>query len=183
MKYSYYYITGFLNRDECEEIISIVETRHQDFRNSLADQPANFKNLDVKVIPGTLLSPYSEKIHQAVHYINREFFGFKLFEQRFRDAFQMNTYDGRKNHNYDWHLDCTFGQSSDIKLTMLLNLSRNAFTGGEFLLPFGNQSEVTEFKSTGCLLVFPAFYAHKVNAVTEGERITLVNWYTGPNLK
>ena len=39
--------------------------------------------------------------------------------------------------------------------------------------------EVPEMKP-GYMIVFPSFLAHKVEPVTEGERISLAMWFWGP---
>jgi PKHD-type hydroxylase len=72
----------------------------------------------------------------------------------------------------------------DIKLTAILNISTEAYEGGDFeLIVTSLDSPVTIPKEKGKLIIFPSFLFHRVTPVTRGVRKSLVSWIYGPKFK
>ena len=71
----------------------------------------------------------------------------------------------------------------DLKLTVLLNVSTQKYTGGNLeLFNIGekaNQIIVNKFKPGYCL-IFTSNHFHKVEPITKGVRKTLSYWAKGP---
>lgn len=181
MKHLYVYIKDFLTINQCQDII---ETYHKNDKNLFLDSPTFWKHCSTKILSPQHLGSYASMIEDKVACVNQDVFGFDLFTKQY-NLFHLNTYEGKDNHNYDLHIDAVTGSPKDMKLTVIINLTQGDYTGGEFTFPpLGYEGSIQEFdRSTGCMLVFPSFIAHKVNSVTSGKRTTLVTWFEGPNWK
>jgi len=119
-----------------------------------------------------LIRPWLYRCQQinALHFQYDAYWYFHL------DSLNYNVY-GIKGE-YGWHVDANIsGTPSAQKLTCLLNLSEEAYEGGEFISM--SQPEKLKFDS-GDGLVVNSLIAHRVTPITEGERITLTYWATGP---
>jgi len=72
----------------------------------------------------------------------------------------------------------------DIKLTCLLNLSEDDYSGGDLFLFDGGQEKKTEkFNNPGTAIIFPSFINHKVSKLISGKRNTLAIWWYGPKFR
>lgn len=131
------------------------------------------------------------KFNQLVYNINEEFYGFDLYGY---DALQYTVYDGESNGHYDWHSDLLYGMdlgetlynSITRKLTMvaLLNEPGVDFTGGEFQINVGRESEASTINlQKGSVAIFPSFVLHRVKPVLSGVRKSLVIWVEGPKFR
>ena len=114
-------------------------------------------------------------------YANREVFGLVIDWDFHLDHCNYNIYG--ENGEYGWHIDANHKNEFDMKLTCLLNLSEEPYEGGELcLINNGPFAEKIKFDS-GMGIVFNSLIAHKVTPITQGERITLTYWGTGPAWK
>jgi PKHD-type hydroxylase len=131
------------------------------------------------------------KFNQLAYNINEEFYGFELYGY---DVLQYTVYDGDDNGHYDWHSDLLYGldlgetlhSSITRKMTMvmLLNESGKDFTGGEFQINVGRESEAKTFDiEKGSVILFPSFVLHRVKPVLSGVRKSLVIWVEGPKFR
>lgn len=119
--------------------------------------------------------------------LNNQFYNFNLNGYK---SFQYTVYDSKDEGNYGWHMDTILGSGLDEtwkdetrKLTMVLLLSEPGvdFTGGEFQINLGNESNASTpdfFK--GRVLAFPSFMIHQVKPVLTGIRKSIVVWIEGP---
>ena len=111
--------------------------------------------------------------------VNRESFGFDIYWDFHLEVLNYNVYG--IGSEYGWHIDeNTKNTPNDMKLTCLLNLSKEPYQGGEFCMI--NSAKKIEFTS-GMGLIMNSLIAHKVTPVTKGERITLTYWADGPSWK
>jgi len=151
----------------------------------IGDQPADVitKTASVKCFNYFQAQHLLEKFHNTVLDINKEHFGFNLFETSQYEVLNYNTYDQGNQGEYDWHKDGVKNRPFDIKLTALLNLSEGEYTGGKFELFLNGPKEIPEFGIPGTILVIPSWIVHRVTPVTQGQRITLAKFYAGPNLQ
>lgn len=131
------------------------------------------------------------KLNQLVYNINEEFYGFDLYGY---DSFQYTVYEGVMSGHYDWHSDLLYGinlgdmihNSITRKLTvvMLLNEPGVDFTGGEFQINVGRESEATTIDmKKGSVIIFPSFVLHRVKPVLSGARKSVVIWVEGPKFR
>lgn len=81
--------------------------------------------------------------------------------------------------HHDWHVDVGHAANGSRKLGFTVQLSRpDEYEGGdlEFLnVPYDGAA----VRAKGAIIVFPAFFAHRVTAVTKGTRLALVGWIHG----
>lgn len=86
------------------------------------------------------------------------------------------------DHN-DWHIDLGQSTASSRKLGFSLQLTEGVtYKGGDlgFHRLEKNRNELT---SKGTLIVFPAFWLHKVSQMIAGERKVVVGWIHGPSFR
>ena len=113
---------------------------------------------------------------------NRYNYGFDIFEFEDEDKLNFNIYE--KNQEYDWHRDVDNSKFVDVKLTALINVSDQKFTGGEFfLLNHKKPTPVSELNKSGSMVIFNSFILHKVKPVLKGTRKTLTIFIKGPSLR
>ena len=178
MTYDYYYFTNLYTKQQCEEILLFAE---QNITEEYRDFAPDFKNVKAQLIEVPVIEHLLEKFFSKVYEINNKYHGFSLFSTK-PQSINLNVYD--INSSYDTHKDATpNGYMSDIKLTAILNLSNEPYTGGEFEFSFDEYVRVSEIDSIGSLLIFPSFHYHRVKPVTSGKRISLSAWFEGPNWK
>jgi len=172
MKFTYYFLNDYLNKEEIKKINDV-------FR----DKPNNFH----KKAPTTKTSTAKEisydeigkikNIEYTISYLNRLVFGFDLYENIY-DGVVQNKYTNKGQ--YKWHYD---GEPYDvnftIKLTTLINVSEKKYTGGKFMIFDGKPLHVKEFDKPGTLICFPSFFLHRVTPVTKGERTTITIFKSG----
>lgn len=86
---------------------------------------------------------------------------------------------------YGTHVDEALinNQRTDISFTLFLS-DQTQYQGGELVLE-DSSGERSWKLDAGDLLLYPSTYLHRVNEVTEGERMVIVGWVTsrirGPN--
>ena len=94
-----------------------------------------------------------------------------------------------KGQHYQWHRDIyppeVDGPYPGLirKLSMIVNLSNfEDYKGGILQIKKmdGKIEPIEGFKDKGDMIIFPSFYLHRVKAVTEGKRHSLVCWFMGP---
>lgn len=179
MLHDFFYYQNLYTKDECNTILQFAK---QNVTKEYYDIAPDFKNTKTELIRTIVIENLLEKFFERVYDTNNKYFGFSLFSKK-PSTVNLNTYD--VNSSYDIHKDSSEnGQTSDIKLTTILNLSNEPYTGGEFELLFGNMTmHIPQLDNTGSILIFPSFHYHRVKPVTSGKRISLSVWFAGPNWK
>jgi PKHD-type hydroxylase len=180
MKYDYIFFQSLYNSSEREELqLSIKDA----LDSSLTDGPADgvIKTSEVNCLLYGAISPLLYKLKQRVLAVNKNYFGFNLFETSEFEVLHYNTYESTNSGEYGWHNDACKNECYDFKLTALLNLSEE-YTGGEFELFLNGPKEIKEYSVPGTLLIFPSWIPHRVKPTTSGRRISLSQFYSGPNL-
>ena len=100
------------------------------------------------------------------------------------DGVQFTQYE--LNEFYEAHMDTFALQNNMRKLSFVLQLSSLLMTiRAENFLFHEDDSTFTpdNFEKRGSIIVFPSFLMHQVKPVTDGERYSLVSWFTGPQMK
>jgi PKHD-type hydroxylase len=175
--YDWYHVKSLYSDDECDKLLEISQKHHSDL---LKDRGAADKNVSTSVVEMHYYGSSLDKMFRMVHDINRNYYGYNLFQER-PLGMNVNRYSGSTNE-YPYHKDCnTPGTSCDSKLTAIMNISKEPYEGGDFFLYFGYDKHLPEVHERGSLLVFPSHTYHKVSPVVNGERITLSTWLQGPN--
>ena len=99
----------------------------------------------------------------------------------------------KKGGYYKFHKDgksdnlSTFGDGTVRKLSMSLILNNN-YDGGQLEFSGINSDgepvlHTPKNQSSGTIIVFPSFTAHRVKPITRGTRYSLVVWFLGPPFK
>jgi PKHD-type hydroxylase len=120
-----------------------------------------------------------DRIAQHVLIANEEMWGFDLIG--FGDSIQFTKYYEDGGH-YDWHAD--IGSTvPHRKISIVVQLSEeNEYEGGNLQFNIGPYyPQAPKTKGTG--VIFPTYMLHRVTPVTEGTRMSLVSWISGPNFK
>lgn len=141
------------------------------------------KNVDSYVIFYKEIKSYIRPLLDYVFDTNRKEYGYDIWDYDDKDTCLYNIYTTDKKSNYDWHIDEEISPYSDIKFTMIINLSEKPFEGGDLFLQKTGDIEVKELKSTGSMIIFKSHTRHMVTPITKGERRNLVLFLTGPNFK
>jgi PKHD-type hydroxylase len=178
MLHNWYFFKNVYSKEECA---CILDTAKQNINAKYVDRynSNDVKNLKVDLVETEIFKDKLNNFFNFTNQVNEEIFGFKLFSYKPR-TININTYTEKQE--YSFHTDSIVGMS-DIKLTAILNLSTDSFTGGEFEVFVGNVQRIIEIDEPGSMLIFPSFLYHRVKPVLSGERITMSCWFMGPNWK
>lgn len=78
--------------------------------------------------------------------------------------------------HYDWHVDLTHldNKRTDLSFTIFLN-SPQDYEGGEMLIQMVGRNFQLK-GDAGMMVVYPSGMLHKVNPVTDGNRLVIVGW-------
>jgi PKHD-type hydroxylase len=122
---------------------------------------------------------YLNRIEDYLHHINISKFGFEIYPYTDYDTVNINTYSASFEGEYGWHNDFILGERIyDNKLTFVMNISEEEYTGGEF--QFFLNEPVTIDDRPGSIIIFPSWTQHRVLPVKSGERKSLSIWIKGP---
>ena len=177
----YWYFKNLYSSKE----IKILNKKLQKNVLSLKDTPAtNVVKTSKVLVVDTQKIKEIERMFECVYSANRQNFGYNLFSAINDKCVPLNynIYDSKVKAEYFYHTDEAYRDPiSDMKLTAILNLSMEPYTGGKFYLnPFGGEIQVPEFSGPGSMVIFPSWFFHKVTPVTKGIRRTLTMWARGP---
>lgn len=113
----------------------------------------------------------------TVESLNHQFWRYDLDHI---ETLQFTRYD-RVGDHYAAHIDGHGHAVSQRKLSFVLQLSDPAqYVGSELQLHSVNGEFYSLPKTPGTLIVFPSFTVHRVTAITQGCRYSLVGWVKGP---
>ena len=119
------------------------------------------------------------KAYEVVREANDRSFRMEL--SGFTEPLQLAEY--AENGHYDWHLDIGNGPLSIRKLSFIAQLTDPAdYEGGEVELLYSREAQAAT-KDRGSITLFPSYMLHRVKAVTEGTRYSLVGWIGGPHYR
>ena len=118
-----------------------------------------------------------------IYCVNREHFGYDLYPMSDVSGCNFNVYSDKNRGSYGWHHDESRTECSDIKLTIVINLSDKKYEGGQLELFRNEPVTVTELNEPGSVVMFKSPISHRVLPVIKGERKTLVFFMEGPRFK
>lgn len=177
--YDWYTVENFYSSSECDEILHVCQTNHS---HILRDSPAVGKNVSTKIVGIEYFETKLDKMFKMAHVVNQNYYGFNLFQEPSL-GINFNVYS-EDNNEYPYHRDCNVpGTSCDSKLTVIVNISKEPYEGGDFFMYFGYDRPMPELHQRGTLFIFPCYTYHKVTPVTKGSRITISTWMQGPNFQ
>jgi len=123
------------------------------------------------------------RICQEVSRANSEGWQFDLAGIVADDVPWIMRYDSEGRGHNDWHVDIGQGANASRKLGFSLQLSDpGSYDGGD--LEFHNVAVEREaLRRAGTLIIFPAYWLHRVTPVTRGSRHVVVGWMHGPSFR
>ena len=120
-------------------------------------------------------------VNKLVSMVNDEFFELDISDDPVE--YQYTVYSNYFDH-YDWHQDHFDGDESTTNYRRTLSLSlcltgSDLYEGAELFVKDGDDDlNIRVFKmGFGEFVIFPSETEHRVNALREGERTSLVIWY------
>lgn len=128
--------------------------------------------------------PVSDRIIERLGEINQSY-GFEFFPERERmvPMINVNRYDAAEFGGIGEHTDVGgFEDTENCKLAITIVLNKG-FSGGDLNLYTGYRYKPTEKLRLGDAVVFPTFYVHSVDPVTQGTRYSGVVWLRGPRFR
>lgn len=181
--FAYWYVQNIFTKDELKNIVAHAESN---FDSNLADQPAEnvTKTAKVKVLNWGKSKHLFKKAVESAKYINLSEIGYDIYDVNDYMGFNYNVYDSNNYGQYDWHIDSSPDESpTDVKLTLLINVSIDSYEGGGFQFFRQGIVNVPELDVPGSIIVFPSFFNHRVLPVTQGTRRSIAIWIHGPKFR
>ena len=177
-------VTKVFSESECFKIIDSKDELHKSVEELQNNEKYNIPPDESNYTFGHINFPYwhvessdqnewfIKKLRECVTEINDKFFKFKnngLWNMG------MYEYSNHPDHNNScsWHFDdMSRGKRLGCSTTL-----HNAIEGGEFEI--FNGEKVSIDVKVGEIVIFPAFFFHRVKPVLKGKRITLLTWMYG----
>jgi PKHD-type hydroxylase len=178
------FVANFLSAEECNRIISIVESSGQLYAGKTEDHQIHesLRKSDI-----TWLNPDGEhrwlfeRIRDCINAINADWFRYNLtgFEGI---QFTKYSYKSRAGDFYSSHKDtATLPGGTIRKLSFTIQLSDpNSYGGGDVVLYSSLIESATLTRDIGSMSFFPSYTIHEVVPVNRGIRYSLVGWACGP---
>lgn len=187
--YSYWFWKNFFSIDELKSINDYIDLNfdgYEDKSNGAIDAFGNYKkNTTVKIISLDKMFKFEsiKKLFDCVYFANKNNFGYDLYSFSKLDNFLYNIYDSKTLGKYDYHTDISRNNLVSIKLTLIINLSTEKYSGGDFYLFDNDEKKIDEISEPGDVIMFTSYFNHKVSPVTSGIRKSLAYFFEGPRFK
>lgn len=181
-----YYNINFFSKEQIKELNNYIENNYlleESKDNQASIDGESIKHTKTLVINRYFIQNMVSRLEQYVHYVNENHFGYDLFPFNNHDSCLLNIYKAENQGRYDYHIDSSRDGASDVKLTVLANLSMQEYKGGIFKIFNGNEYEIPQISQPGSVLVFKSYLNHKVTPITYGERRTLTIFGRGPRFR
>ena len=186
MKYDYWYWKNYLSSTQIIKINQFIN------KLPITNEPISFaatgsnkrkkKFLKTSLVEWKLLNPFFPNLWEMIVQANLENFGYDITYLN-NDIFHYNFYSSKTKDRYDWHIDTSTNNRTDLKFTIIINISDKIYQGGKFKLFSNTEYEVSELNTAGSMIMFKSHINHKVEPVTKGERKTLSLFIKGPAFK
>ena len=139
----------------------------------------NYQTVGVHRLPHR--HPIERHIVHTMMSFNKEYFNYDLY-----GTFEIQFLKYTRGSHYDWH--CDYGVSENPngprKLSMSIQLSSCwEYNGGDVLIRDWHNRTSYMSKEVGNVMVFDSRVPHKVEPLKNGERLAIVAWAHGPELR
>ena len=179
-KFNYYWWKNKLTPLQVKQLSTFIE------KNNDGDEPEGIYNSSKKNIKTKKLIHLSkirklsffEKIINDIIEVNNLHFGYNLFNPNNKGLYQC--YNSKLKNEYKWHNDISNQPLSDIKLTVVINLSTKKYTGGDFQLHLDGEQSIKQINESGNIIMFKSILPHRVLPLLTGERKSLTLFLEGP---
>ena len=186
--WKYYTWTDFYNKEEVKQICEFIENNYEQLEDpklGAHDKDGNYEKQisTVKLIHYRTVEPLiSRLVKQAFQVANLDF-GYTTFGPHPGQFLLYNTYQSEDKDHYNWHYDESRSPLSDVKLSLLVNLSTEPYEGGEFQTYIHAEGSHPEFDRPGSAIMFKSHLHHRVLPVTSGTRKSLSLFIYGPKFR
>ena len=180
---NYYWFEKGFSPEELAEIeklvasIDFVRAQTQAEDNGLTE--TEYRKSNVKWLP--LTPEYKwiyDKIGDMAYEANQNLYHFDLHSMP--EQIQYTEYYDHEKGHYDWHMDNGYGNLSQRKISVTVQLSDgNDYEGGDLQLWPGGTYPLVAPRGKGNVVIFPSFMMHRVTPVTRGTRKSFVLWLGG----
>lgn len=191
----YVWFGGVLSPIECEAISQLAKQCVLDdgkIGNGGAEPPQTVTSYR-KVKTAALFPHYEfagnnihwlfERVRDKVIWANDNYYNFDLHglwqQINYLQYDEPMTSDEEPGH-YDWHQDYGGGDSSQRKLSVIIQLTKPEEYDGCRLRLFTQSEWEVEHVGQGDMIVFPSWAVHRITDITRGQRRSLVSWVSGP---
>lgn len=184
--YDFWFWEQCLNEKQISQINEVIDSDNlgmEDESNSAYSGGKNLKTSIVKVIQYGKIKHFVESIVRNCYTVNEFEYGFDLYPLYDEEIVNLNVYSGKQQASYDWHIDASKNTNYDLKFTILVNISQENYTGGDFQIFNTKENTIEQINTTGNVIMFKSFLSHRVLPVTRGERRTLAIFIRGPRFK
>lgn len=195
----YVWFGGVLSPPECDALSQLAEARGLTdgaIGNGGTEDEATVnlnyrKAATAQLLPSDRVSGQTidwlfERVRDKVMWANANHYRFDLHglwqQINFLKYQAAMTADEVPGH-YDAHQDFGGGESSQRKLSVVIQLSDPADYDGCRLLLHTEKEFDPGHVEQGDMLVFPSWCVHRVTNITRGERRALVSWVSGPQFR
>ena len=175
----------FFDSESIKTINELIETEYVGVEDK--DSGASFNGKVIKNISSVKHIPYGKIKHLMSEFVGYVYqvaeldFGYKTFRPHDNLYLNFNTYEADSKDEYPWHIDESRQATNSMKLTVLINLSTEPFTGGEFqVFTSGGAIDIPMLSEPGSAFMFKSHINHRVKPVTSGTRKTLTMFIYGP---
>lgn len=180
---NYYWFEKGFSPEELAEIerlvagIDFVRAKTQAEDDSLTE--TEYRKSNVKWLPMTEQYKWIyDKIGDMAYEANQNLYHFDLHSMPEQIQY-TEYYDYEKGH-YDWHMDTGYGNLSQRKISVTVQLSdTHEYEGGDLQLWPGGTYPLVAPRGKGNVVIFPSFLMHRVTPVTRGTRKSFVLWLGG----
>ena len=182
MKYNYYYFDKLLSNEKC----SLISQKMREHSNSnIVERAASHtpKRSNVLMTEWRHVKEELSEIEDLIQQVNQNVFAFDIYNFCNSDIINLNHYDSKDKGEYSWHCDGTMNELFDFKLTVVLNISNQPYTGGHLEIFDQRPMRMESMDNPGSVIMFPSYLQHRVTPVTSGQRTSLSMWIKGPLLR
>jgi PKHD-type hydroxylase len=180
---NYYWFEKGFSPEELVEIerlvanIDFVRAQTQAQENDLVE--TEYRKSNIKWLP--LTQEYKwiyDKIGDMAYEANQNLYHFDLHSMP--EQIQYTEYYDHEKGHYDWHMDTGYGNLSQRKISVTVQLSDgDEYEGGDLQLWPGGTYPLIAPRGKGNVVIFPSFLMHRVTPVTRGTRKSFVLWLGG----
>lgn len=186
-----------LSPPECDALSQLAETRGLTdgaIGNAGDNEAVNLNYRKVKtsqllpsdMVSGERIDWLFERVRDKVMWANANHYRFDLhglWQQINYLKYEVPKKFGEAPGHYDAHQDIGGGESSQRKLSVVIQLSNpNDYDDCRLLLHTEKEFD-PEHVNQGDMIVFPSWCVHRVTDITRGERRALVSWVSGPQFR
>ena len=179
--------TDFFSKEEVKQLNEYIESNyisHEDTSKGAKDNDGNLKKnvSTVKIINYEAVESILSRLVKHAYEVTNMNFGYTTFGPFSGQDLLHATYKSDSKDYYDWHMDAAKSTTYDVKMTLLINLSPEPYTGGEFQTYTYNEDDHPDYDKPGSAIMFKSHFNHRVLPMITGTRKTLAVFLCGPRL-